>query len=59
MLCDLVSGTPQGSVETEEIAFFSRDEIETLPIDPGRTTKEHILRMFDHFSDPALATEFD
>lgn len=59
VLCDVADGDASISVETSEIRFFSRDEIEALFLDPGRTTCTHVLRMFDHFDDRTLQTDFD
>ncbi len=59
VLCDVSGGEAASSVETSEIGFFARREIEALFLDIGRTTCAHVLRMFDHFGNQALQTDFD
>jgi ADP-ribose pyrophosphatase YjhB (NUDIX family) len=59
VICDLLGGSEQTNIETIEVSYFSKSEIEALPLDPGRVTLAHALRMFDHYSHPELATDFD
>ena len=59
MICDLVGGEEKPSIETTEISFFSRNDVETISLDPGRAIKAHVLRMFDHVNNPSLPTDFD
>jgi len=59
ILCDVSGGAASTSIETSEVQFFARNELEALFLDPGRTTRVHLLRMFDHFDNQALQTDFD
>jgi ADP-ribose pyrophosphatase YjhB (NUDIX family) len=57
-VCALEGGSPRTSVETSEVGWFAETD---LPVDLSlrRTLPRHIERMFAHWRDPALATEFD
>jgi ADP-ribose pyrophosphatase YjhB (NUDIX family) len=55
--CQLVGGTPTGSIETEEVAFFREDEIPPLSL--PRVTPAQITRFFQHRCHPEWATDFD
>jgi ADP-ribose pyrophosphatase YjhB (NUDIX family) len=59
VLCDIEGGQASLSPETSEIKFFSRSEIDELYLDPGRGTRAHICRMFEHLADRSLQTDFD
>lgn len=59
VLCEIDGGSSSTSIETSGVDFFSRDQIENLNLDPGRVTRMHVLRMFDHFNDRTLQTDFD
>lgn len=56
-LCRLVGGSLTPSIETSEVGWFSSDRLPELST--GRATEKQIKRMFDHFRDPALPTDFD
>ncbi|MCB8877290.1 NUDIX hydrolase [Acidisoma silvae] len=57
-LCELTGGAAQTSLETSEIGFFAEDAIpEDLSL--GRVQRHQIGRMFAHWRDRALPTEFD
>lgn len=56
-LCELTGGAPQDSIETAGASFFSQDEIP--PLSAGRITTYQIQRMFEHFRNPDLPTDFD
>jgi ADP-ribose pyrophosphatase YjhB (NUDIX family) len=56
-LCRLVGGSLTPSIETSEVGWFRADQLPELS--RGRATKEQILRMFDHFRQPDLPTDFD
>ncbi len=56
-ICEIVGGAAAPSDETSEVAFFPRDALPPLSL--GRTTEAQIHRMFQHFEDPELATDFD
>ncbi len=57
-ICELVGGSPTTSSETSEIGWFDEAAIpEDLSL--GRTQPRHIARMFAHWREPGLPTEFD
>ncbi len=56
-LCELVSGSPSPSIETEEVEFFAEDAIPELSL--GRVTPVQITRLFQHHRLPDLPTDFD
>jgi ADP-ribose pyrophosphatase YjhB (NUDIX family) len=56
-ICEITGGAARASVETSEVAFFSRDALPPLSL--GRTTAAQIDRMFHHAEHPELATDFD
>ena len=56
-LCELVSGSPSPSIETEEVEFFAEDAIPELSL--GRVTPSQITRLFEHYRFPDLPTDFD
>jgi ADP-ribose pyrophosphatase YjhB (NUDIX family) len=55
--CELLGGTPRVNHETSEVSWFARAELPAL--DTERTTAEQVARMFAHFDDAALPTDFD
>ncbi len=55
--CEIVSGKPRSSIETNGIAFFAADEIPELS--PGRVLPHQIARMFEHYHHPDWPTDFD
>lgn len=57
ILCELIGGEASQSIETQGAAFFREDDIPELST--GRTTKEQLARMFEHYRRPDLPTEFD
>ncbi len=56
-LCELVGGSPSPSIETEEVEFFPEDGIPELSL--GRVTPAQITRLFEHYRNPDLPTDFD
>jgi ADP-ribose pyrophosphatase YjhB (NUDIX family) len=56
-LCEFISGTAKGSVETEAVEFFGEEEIPELS--PPRVGRSHIRRLFELYRDGDRATEFD
>ncbi|MBP5975609.1 NUDIX hydrolase [Brasilonema sp. CT11] len=56
-LCELVGGSPSASIETEEVDFFPEDNIPELSL--GRVTPAQITRLFQHYRNPDLPTDFD
>lgn len=56
-MCRLESGSPTPSIETSEVGWFPPDNLPELS--RGRATETQIKRMFDHFANPSLPTDFD
>jgi ADP-ribose pyrophosphatase YjhB (NUDIX family) len=56
-LCDLIAGSASPSLETSEVAFFGRDELPQLST--ARVTLPQIARLFAHYANRELPTEFD
>ena len=57
-ICAMEGGVPASSLETSEIGWFAEADIpEDLSL--VRTLPHHVHRMFAHWREPALATEFD
>jgi ADP-ribose pyrophosphatase YjhB (NUDIX family) len=57
-ICTLEGGSPMTSLETSEVGWFSENDI-PMELSLRRTLPRHISRMFAHWRDPGLATEFD
>jgi ADP-ribose pyrophosphatase YjhB (NUDIX family) len=57
-VCDLIGGQATTSLETSEIGWFAEDAIPT-DLSERRINPRQIARMFDHWRDRALPTEFD
>lgn len=57
-VCELTGGRPATSLETSEVGWFAES---ALPADLslGRVLPGQLRRMFAHWRDPGLATEFD
>ncbi|MDZ8227803.1 MULTISPECIES: NUDIX hydrolase [unclassified Nostoc] len=55
--CELIGGSPSSSIETEEVGFFAEDALPELSI--GRVTPAQITRLFQHYRQPDLPTDFD
>jgi ADP-ribose pyrophosphatase YjhB (NUDIX family) len=56
-LCELMGGAARASMETSEVGFFALDALP--PLSTGRATESQIARMFEHWRDPSMRTEFD
>jgi ADP-ribose pyrophosphatase YjhB (NUDIX family) len=56
-MCELVSGTPQASIETEAVSFFS--EYLLPPLSLSRVMPKQIAHLFDHHRHPEWPTSFD
>jgi ADP-ribose pyrophosphatase YjhB (NUDIX family) len=57
-ICEITGGSATPSYETTGVDFFARDALpEKLSI--SRTLPEQLARMFDHYHNPALPTDFD
>jgi Hydrolase of X-linked nucleoside diphosphate N terminal/NUDIX domain len=57
-VCALEGGSPKTSLETSEVGWFAETDIPT-DLSLQRTSPHHISRMFAHWREPGLATEFD
>jgi ADP-ribose pyrophosphatase YjhB (NUDIX family) len=55
--CELISGSPTNSIETEEATFFAEDEVPTLSL--SRVVPDQIARLFEHYRNPNWPTDFD
>jgi ADP-ribose pyrophosphatase YjhB (NUDIX family) len=56
-ICDLIGGEASSSHETEGAAFFEQEGLPELSI--RRVVKSQIDRLFQHFREPDLPTDFD
>lgn len=57
-LCEIVGGVAQTSMETTEVAFFSRDHIPP-DLSFSRILPQQIEHLFDHLAHPEWPTDFD
>ena len=57
-VCELTGGEARTSIETSEVKWFGRDEI-PADLSIGRVLPQHIARMFAHYDDLSLPTEYD
>ncbi len=57
VLCELLGGTPQKSIETGGAEFYGLDELP--PLSEERVTAEEITRFFEYYRNPDLPTDFD
>lgn len=57
-ICTLEGGSPKTSIETSEVAWFAEAGV-PKDLSLRRTLPHHISRMFAHWREPALATEFE
>lgn len=55
--CEIEGGRARDSIETDAVGFFGAHEIPALST--GRVTSRQMARMFEHFRDPDLPTDFD
>jgi ADP-ribose pyrophosphatase YjhB (NUDIX family) len=55
--CEIIGGAPTTSHEIQEVGFFGEDEIPELSL--TRNVPSQIARMFEHFRQPGLPTDFD
>jgi ADP-ribose pyrophosphatase YjhB (NUDIX family) len=56
-LCEITGGSPKTSYETAAVDFFAENAIPELSI--SRTLPFQIARMFEHYRNPDLPTDFD
>jgi ADP-ribose pyrophosphatase YjhB (NUDIX family) len=57
-VCALEGGAPATSLETSEVGWFAETDV-PADLSVRRTLPHHIGRMFAHWREPGLATEFD
>jgi ADP-ribose pyrophosphatase YjhB (NUDIX family) len=58
-LCDLTGGSAATSLETSEVGWFAQGALPLDDLSVGRVLASQIRRMFDHFREPDLATDWD
>jgi ADP-ribose pyrophosphatase YjhB (NUDIX family) len=56
-ICELTGGAASTSLETSAVEFFPLDQLPELSL--GRVTPDQIGRMYEHWRNPELMTEFD
>lgn len=55
--CELLSGCPSPSIETDEVGFFCENEIPELSL--TRIMPAQVARLFEHYRHPGWSTDFD
>ncbi len=55
--CEITGGSAQGSIETDDVGFFTEDALPPLSI--GRVTAAQIARFFEQYRHPKWPTDFD
>ena len=56
-LCDILGGSPSPSGETSAVDFFHPDALP--PLSRTRLLPEQVQRLYEHWRNPALPTDFD
>jgi len=56
-ICEITGGAPRPSIETSEIGFFDENQLPDLSA--GRNQAHQIRRMFAHYRNLDLPTDFD
>ena len=56
-VCEITGGAARPGLETSEVGFFAEEALPELS--PGRVIAPQIARMFAHWRNPQLPTEFD
>jgi ADP-ribose pyrophosphatase YjhB (NUDIX family) len=56
-ICELIGGAASPSMETSAVEFFQLERLPELSL--GRVTPAQIGRMYQHWRNPELMTEFD
>jgi ADP-ribose pyrophosphatase YjhB (NUDIX family) len=56
-ICELLGGSPADNIETAAPTFFAETELPTLSL--GRVVPSQIARLFEHYRQPALPTDYD
>jgi ADP-ribose pyrophosphatase YjhB (NUDIX family) len=57
-VCVLEGGSARPSLETSEVGWFAEADV-PADLSLRRTLPRHVLRMFAHWREPGLTTEFD
>lgn len=55
--CELLGGSPSENIETDAVEFFSEHEMPQLSL--NRIVPTQITRLFEHYRQPDLPTDFD
>ncbi|MFZ5826245.1 MAG: NUDIX hydrolase [Bacillota bacterium] len=55
--CELVGGQAAHSLETDGVGFFAATDLPPLSV--GRVTEQQLDRLFEHYRQPDLPTDFD
>lgn len=56
-LCELIRGEVKTSMETSAVGFFGENEMPPLSL--ARLTPSEVVRLFEHYRNPTLLTDFD
>jgi ADP-ribose pyrophosphatase YjhB (NUDIX family) len=56
-VCELTGGSASPSLETSAVEFFALDRLPQLSL--GRTSPMQVERMYQHWKQPELMTDFD
>ena len=56
-ICECVGGEATISYETTEVAFFSEDALP--PLSTARVLESQLKRLFEHYRNPDLPTDYD
>jgi hypothetical protein len=56
-VCELTGGSPAASAETDAVDFFPLGGLPELSL--GRVLAAQIVRLHEHWRQPALPTDFD
>jgi ADP-ribose pyrophosphatase YjhB (NUDIX family) len=57
-LCEIIGGAAATSLETSEVAFFAEAALPT-ELSTSRVLPHQLARMYAHWRDPGLPTDFD
>lgn len=55
--CEILSGFPSPSIETDKVGFFCENEIPELSL--TRIMPAQVARLFEHYRHPGWSTDFD
>lgn len=56
-ICEVIGGEAKGSIETDAVDFFTEDDLPELSL--PHVTPHQISRMFEHYRNHGLPTDFD